>query len=428
MPEALIVEDSKFFQKIIENELRELDYNTVCVSNLSEAREQLRSNKRFHIVTIDIELPDGSGYDLCREIKEDPKFSYLQPIIITSTTEKDSRKKAFDSGAIAYIEKDAVQRLLKNYIKNILSIINNISYSNNWVILLEDSDFQRKYMKSILEFAGLKVIDFKDNKSLLTFLEDERPVVDLALLDYFLESGTSLETISYLRSSKMYEQVPVITLTVSNELSHKYEIFMMGANDFILKPFDTGDFYLRIRNQLRTKYLLDMLDAKNKLLMISSITDELTKLYNRRFFWENLEKEAKRHNRTNSEYSIIMLDIDHFKMINDKYGHSTGDLVLSDVAFTIKNAIRNTDVVARYGGEEFIVLLPDTKKENALKVGEKILNAIRDIPVNFRKAPITTSAGLASSSERDHYEKVIALADERLYKAKNNGRNRIEYD
>lgn len=428
MPEALVVEDSKFFQKLVENEFRELEYNVTLAPSFSEAIQILKSGKRFHIATIDIELPDGSGFDLCRRIKDDPFLNYLQLIIVTNSRDEESRKKAFESGAIAFINKDDVTKRLKSYVKNLNSIITNLTYTTNPIVLLEDSDFQRKYIKSILEFAGLKVLDFRDNESMINFLETKRPTIDLAIMDFFLEKDTSLKSISYLRQTKLYEQVPVIMLTVSNDLSHKYEIFMIGANDFILKPFDTGDFYLRIRNQLKTKYLIDMLDAKNKLLTISSITDELTKLYNRRFFWENLEKEHKRHSRNNSEYSLIMLDIDHFKKINDNHGHSTGDLVLIDVAFTIKNSVRNTDIVARYGGEEFIILLPDTKKENAIIVANKILEAIRDIPVNFRKEPITASLGVASSKESDNPERIINLADERLYKAKNNGRNRIEYD
>jgi len=428
MPEALIVEDSKFFQNILVNEFQELEYNVTIANSIAEAKKILNSSKRFHIATVDIELPDGSGFDLCKEIKSTPSLNYLQFIVITSSDDEESRKNAFNCGALAFINKNEVKNKLKSYVKSLNSIITNISYSNNPVIILEDSDFQRKYIKSILEFAGLSVLDFKDNDSLINYLEANKPAIDLLVTDFFLENDTSLKSIRYIRQTKHYEQVPIITLTVSNDLSHKYEIFMIGANDFILKPFDTGDFFLRIRNQLKTKYLMDMLDAKNRLLIISSITDELTKLYNRRFFWENLEKEHKRHSRTNSEYSIMMLDIDLFKKINDNFGHHTGDAVLVDVAFTLKNSVRNTDIVARYGGEEFIILLPDTKKENALIVAQKILNAVKEIPITFREDPITVSIGLASSRETENYEDIIKLADERLYKAKQNGRNRVEYE
>ncbi|MEF3254715.1 MAG: diguanylate cyclase [Deferribacterales bacterium] len=262
----------------------------------------------------------------------------------------------------------------------------------------------------------------------MNYLEKEKPTIDLAILDYFLEEATCSELIFYLRNNKLYEQTSVVVLTVSDDVAHKYEIFIIGGNDFIIKPFDTSEFYLRVRNQLKTKYLIDMLDAKNKLLTITSITDELTKLYNRRFFWENLIKEDNRHKRNDSEYSILLMDIDHFKKINDTYGHSGGDTVLYNVAQTIKKSVRNIDVVARYGGEEFIVLLPDTSKNNALVVANKILNAVKSINLDFLKGPVTISIGLASSKETDNYEKTINLADERLYKAKNNGRNRVEYD
>ncbi|MCA1932123.1 MAG: GGDEF domain-containing protein, partial [Calditerrivibrio sp.] len=141
-----------------------------------------------------------------------------------------------------------------------------------------------------------------------------------------------------------------------------------------------------------------------------------------------LVKEDNRHKRTNSEYSIMLLDIDHFKSINDNFGHGTGDLVLYNVGQTIRRSVRNIDIVARYGGEEFIILLPDTNKKNALVVADKILKNIRDIKLDFRDEPITVSIGVSSSKETDNFEKAISLADERLYKAKNNGRNRVEYD
>lgn len=428
MKNILIVEDSVFFQKIIENELKELEYNTFSAYSIKEAMEIINS-KKIDLMTLDIELPDGLGYELCKRIKRDSRYAGIQVIVVTNTSDDEAIKKSFEAGALGYIHKDNLKRDLKKYIKNILSIVSNLSFSKNKILLIEDSDFQRKYFKDLLEFARLEVLDFKDIKTAIEYLEKEKPIIDLAVLDYFLSDNTTCtDMILYLKENKFYEQVPTIVLTVSKDLSHKYEIFVIGGNDFLIKPFDTSEFYLRIRNQLKTKHLIDMLDAKNKLLTISSITDELTKLYNRRFFWDNLSKEDNRHKRANSEYSIMLIDIDHFKSINDNFGHGTGDIVLYNVAQTIKKSVRNIDIIARYGGEEFIVLLPDTNKKSAIIVADKILKNVREIKVDFRSEPITVSVGVSSSHETDTSEKTISLADERLYKAKNNGRNRVEYD
>ncbi|MCA1932122.1 MAG: response regulator, partial [Calditerrivibrio sp.] len=286
MKNILIVEDSAFFQKVIENELKELEYNIFNAYSIKEAIDIIRSNK-IDMITLDIELPDGLGYELCKMLKKDPMYAGIQVIVVTNTSDEDASIKSFEAGALGYIHKDNLKRDLKRYIKNILSIINNLSFSNNKILLIEDSDFQRKYFKHLLEFAKLDVLDFKDTESAKAYLEKEKPVIDLAVLDYFLSDNTTCtEMILYLKENKFYEQVPTIVLTVSKDLSHKYEIFVIGGNDFLIKPFDTSEFYLRVRNQLKTKHLMDMLDAKNKLLTISATTDELTKLYNRRFFWD----------------------------------------------------------------------------------------------------------------------------------------------
>lgn len=426
MRKVLIVEDSTFFQKVLKKEMEGLNMEVAIAKNLAEAQEMIKK-ENFDFITLDINLPDGNGFDFCKKIKSDRRFFETQVLIISAEDSEYLRKGSFEAGAFSFLKKDFVEGNLRKYLKTTMSMASIITGSVNPVVIVEDSDFQRNYLKSLFSFAKIKVIDFADSKSAIKFLS-ENPQVDMIIVDYFLEKGNCEPLIQFIRQNSFYNKVPILVSTILNEQNKKYDLFLMGVNDFIVKPFDTGEFFLRIRNHLRIKHLIDMLDAKNKLLSIKATTDELTGLFNRRFFWETLIREDNRSKRLNQPYSILMIDIDNFKQINDKYGHLKGDEVLVVVAETLKENMRSFDTIARFGGEEFIVLLPNTDKIAAKIVAEKILSIIRGLNFDSIDEKISISIGISDSTEAENFEKVIILSDERLYKAKNKGKNRYECD
>lgn len=421
-----MVEDISFFQGVLKKELEELNMEVVLAKSIAEANEQIKRDK-FDFITLDINLPDGNGFDFCKKIKNDKRFFETQVLIISAEDSEYLRKGSFDAGAFSFLKKDFIEGNLRKYLKTTMSMASIITGSVNPVVIVEDSDFQRNYLKSLFAFAKIKVKDFADSKSAMKFLT-ENPQVDMIILDYFLEKGNCEGLIQFVRKNSFYNKVPILVSTILNEQNKKYDLFLMGVNDFIVKPFDTGEFFLRIRNHLRIKHLIDMLDAKNKLLSIKATTDELTGLFNRRFFWETLFREDNRSKRLNQPYSILMIDIDNFKQINDSYGHLKGDEVLVAIAETLKENMRSFDTIARFGGEEFIALLPNTDKKTAIIVAEKILQVIRGVSFDFSDEKITVSIGVSDSAESENFEKVIILADERLYKAKSKGKNRYECD
>lgn len=421
-----MVEDSSFFQGVLKKEIEELNMEVVLAKSIAEANEQIKRDK-FDFITLDINLPDGNGFDFCKKIKNDKRFFETQVLIISAEDSEYLRKGSFDAGAFSFLKKDFIEGNLRKYLKTTMSMASIITGSVNPVVIVEDSDFQRNYLKSLFAFAKIKVKDFADSKSAMKFLT-ENPQVDMIIVDYFLEKGNCEGLIQFVRKNSFYNKVPILVSTILNEQNKKYDLFLMGVNDFIVKPFDTGEFFLRIRNHLRIKHLIDMLDAKNKLLSIKATTDELTGLFNRRFFWETLFREDNRSKRLNQPYSILMIDIDNFKQINDSYGHLKGDEVLVAIAETLKENMRSFDTIARFGGEEFIALLPNTDKKTAIIVAEKILQVIRGVSFDFSDEKITVSIGVSDSAESENFEKVIILADERLYKAKSKGKNRYECD
>jgi diguanylate cyclase (GGDEF)-like protein len=167
------------------------------------------------------------------------------------------------------------------------------------------------------------------------------------------------------------------------------------------------------------------MERKNKLLQQQAITDSLTGMFNRRYFFEVLGKEDSRFRRTKTPYSLVIFDIDHFKQVNDRYGHSCGDEVIKTVAKVATDITRDADTVARYGGEEFIILLPGTECDGAAVLAEKLRKSLEEYAFPCVKGHITASFGVACVEGGESFERVVNTADERLYLAKNRGRNMV---
>jgi len=301
------------------------------------------------------------------------------------------------------------------------------------ILLVEDDPLQAKIVKEYLESSGYEVIWVETGK--LAIKTAKTQPIDTIILDLVLPDLDGNEVCRWLKLNDDTKGIPIIILTVKDSTEEKVTGLESGADDYIPKPCNEIELNARIYACLRTKALQDELREKNRqledvLLRVEhlAITDPLTKLFNRRRFETALENEFKRTMRYGSPNSCLMIDIDHFKEINDEYGHHTGDVVLKETADIIKSCVREIDTVARWGGEEFIVLLPETKKEEASVVAVRILKVIAGHHFSLITKKLTISIGVAGVPDPtiDTAEKLIQTADLALYEAKSKGRNRIE--
>jgi len=301
------------------------------------------------------------------------------------------------------------------------------------ILLVEDERLQAKVVKEYLESSGYEVIWVETGK--LAIKTAKTQPVDLIILDLLLPDLDGNEVCRWLKLNEDTKGIPIIILTVKDSTEEKVIGLEAGADDYISKPCNEIELNARIYACLRTKALQDELREKNHqledvLLKVEqlAITDPLTKLFNRRRFEAALENEFKRTMRYGSPNSCLMIDIDHFKRINDAYGHHVGDIVLKETGTVIKDCIREIDTVARWGGEEFIVLLPETKKEEASKVASRMLKVMAGHSFSQITQKMTVSIGLAGVPDPsiDTAEKLIQTADLALYEAKSKGRNRVE--
>ncbi len=302
------------------------------------------------------------------------------------------------------------------------------------ILLVEDSKSQAEVTREFLEKNGYEVDWVEEGKSAI--MKARTQTVDIILLDYVLPDINGNEVCRWLKLNQNTRGIPIIMITTRSSTKDKVSSLEAGADDILPKPYNEIELNARIYACLRTKALQDELRQKNQQLEemlerveILAITDPLTGLFNRRRCENVLEKEFNRTVRYRTSLSSLMIDIDHFKKVNDAYGHRVGDSVLKEVAELIRSNTRDVDTVSRWGGEEFLVLLPQTVKQSAILLASRMLKAIEQYSFSgISDGQITVSVGLASVPDPsiDSGEKLINASDVALYEAKRRGRNRVE--
>lgn len=299
------------------------------------------------------------------------------------------------------------------------------------VLLVEDDPIQASATKEILRKVGYEVLWAEDGINAIKLIKSEKP--DIVLLDVILPGMDGYEVCRWLKLDESTKGIPVIMLTVKKELADKISGLQIGADDYLPKPFNELELNARIYASLRTKSLQDELKLKNRQLEelldkvnYMAITDALTGLYNRRRFLDALTNEYERAKRYATPFSLVMLDIDYFKKINDTFGHAVGDAVLKEVSEILLKSIRDIDTAARYGGEEFMIILPNTDIAHARIIAERMRQAIEMHDFAGVDWKISVSIGISGMPDVkvDNKEKLIRCADFAMYRAKQCGRNR----
>jgi diguanylate cyclase (GGDEF)-like protein len=299
------------------------------------------------------------------------------------------------------------------------------------VLIIDDSVTVREQIIRTLESYSLFTRYYEAEDGLEGFKKLLSSPVDIILCDLEMPRIDGFKFLSMLKARPDLQDVPVIILTGMNDRERKIKGLEQGASDYITKPFDHEELVARVKVHLKIKKLQDELKRSNELLLELSNTDHLTGLFNRRYMMEALDKEVQRSIRKGGTLSLIMLDIDHFKQVNDGFGHLQGDVVLQKVALQLQKELRSYDCAARYGGEEFVAILPDSSLKEAVFVADRIRLAVQGTRFSgpLAKLGLTVSLGVACFSQ-DHTPSVdgfIKLADDALYRAKTNGRNRVEF-
>jgi diguanylate cyclase (GGDEF)-like protein len=303
------------------------------------------------------------------------------------------------------------------------------------LLLVEDSMTSMAVIaRDLREHYAL--VHARDGEEAWQLLQSERRI-ELVITDVQMPrvSGQQLLKLIRLSDDPRIQSLPVIVMTTADGNADKHLAFLNGANDFLNKPVDALELQARVNVHHRLARTIRELEESKRQLADQAATDALTGLRNRRSFYDQANDQLAVCRQQDKDMSVLLLDIDHFKKVNDTYGHHAGDEVLVATARLLQTLVRSDsdrrqgDVVARFGGEEFVVLLPLTNKLGAAVLAERIRAAIEreQMVVDGRRIPLTVSIGIATlaAEQVESVDQLLTIADRRLYLAKNSGRNRI---
>ncbi len=403
----LLIEDDRFYAKQVSTLLHErLGIDVDVVRNVKEYRQK-RNLDDYHYILLDIFLEDCDDCGLVDELIGKDK-----PIIIITSSEdlaifqRYNRKRIID-----YVIKNDMVRL--EYLIMKLKILKFLE--DYGVLLVEDSSSYRNYLyrffKIYYPYANIMVAS--DKQEALEILEQNDDFIKLVITDYVLANNTNgLDLVKSIRQNYLFDDLAIIALTALDINNIMARFLKSGANDFLDKSFNNFEFVCRIDNVVKS--LIQFEEIKSY-----SNKDFLTGCYNRRYLFDAGLKMYYSLKRLEKPVSIAMFDLDHFKKLNDTYGHQVGDLVLKDFAKILQQSIRGSDFVVRYGGEEFIMFLGSCQREKAKEiVEERVRGKVRSshIDVDGKTIGYDFSCGICDSGET--FEEIIKKADEKLYRAK----------
>jgi len=417
----LHIDRSMFFQKVVKKSSEFEGAEITGCTSMAEAWDLLRSAKVDLILTGQ-ELDDGSTDNFLKEIALSP-YRDIPVIVLSSSDTLEIRQHYFELGVIDFISKnDFTVKKLRSHIENILkldSLTDKLRDAS--IAVVDDSRFILKVVRNILGLHRITNLDLYDDPRELV---ESGKKYDIYLVDMVLPHISGRQLIMNIR-----EENPVAVIIVISSLesySTVLHALQSGADDYIIKPFDAGLLTARLKSSFRNFLIMKELEEKRRQMEILAVTDFLTGASSRRAILDRLEREIIRSRETGLPLSVLLLDIDKFKRINDNYGHGNGDLVLKSLADLFRRNCDGNCAFGRYGGEEFLFLMPRIGLAEAREKGESLreqfsLISYPDIDPGLR---LTFSGGLVQWSGETGTE-ILRQADLLLYEAKEGGRNNI---
>ncbi len=420
----MCVDDSKAIRKLLKDEFAGAGYTILLAENGKEAIT-LAQKHSPDLITMDVEMPGMIGYEACRILRRTEITMHIPIIMMTSHDTPQEREKGFEVGAIEYFIKPFKKGYLSSYVSSLFDKLKQTKTHN--ILLVEDSVNVSHIIEYSLGLKGLNVITAENADIALKVIQDTK--IHLILCDVNIPGMNGFELCRKIKTDSSGMHIPILILTFRDSIDDVLYGFESGAEDYIVKPFNEDVLYARISVHLRILSLMEELKQKNLDLEKLSITDGLTGLYNKRYINERLEIGIKSARRHDYDISCLMCDLDHFKEVNDLYGHQFGDFVLRHFSNILRKCCRETDLIGRYGGEEFIILARHSDGDQALKMAERVRTKIEEYDFNDGKIAVKITVSIGVSSTKGDVNEVVLVknADAALYRAKEKGRNCVAF-
>jgi two-component system cell cycle response regulator len=417
-----------------------------CIVKLAETEPD--------IVLLDVMMPDMDGFEVCRRIKSNPKTAHVPVVMVTALHRISDRVAGLEAGADDFLTKPVNDVALFARVRSLVRLKMmtdelrmrestsremgiaepaNMPLNSNSpgrVLLVNDQIASTHWFTTALEPTH-EITAIDSFEEALVRVKDGN--IDVIVVSVSMSGLDALRLCSQIRSLPEGRNVPILVVISEDDSCKLTKAFEVGVNDYLTAPVDRNELLARVRTQLRKKRYTDQLRHNVQLGLEMAIIDQLTGLYNRRYLSHHLDNLVEAGKKTGKPTTLVFMDIDHFKLVNDKYGHEVGDKVLREFASRIIANVRGVDLACRYGGEEFVVAMPDTDMVSASAVAERLRHSIEITPVVLGQAPhqlsITISVGVAiAEGGNDSGEALLFRADQALYRAKRSGRNRVVAD
>jgi two-component system cell cycle response regulator len=447
----LVVDDVPANVKLLEARLSAEYFDVLTASNGTEALD-VCSRSECDIILLDVMMPDMDGFEVCRRLKSNPATHFIPVVIVTALDSPADRVRGLEAGADDFLTKPVSDVVLIARVRSLTRLkmmtdelrmraITSLEIGmeapersaiadkgvGGRILLVDDRPSSYERLAPIL--AAEHTVDVEINPAEALFHAADGNY-DLLIVSLSLENYDGLRLCSQARSLERTRQLPILAISDADNNARLLRGLEIGVNDYLLRPIDKNELLARARTQIRKRRYTDHLrdNVQNSIEM--AVTDALTGLHNRRYMESHLSTLADQASSRAKPLSLMILDIDYFKSINDTYGHDAGDDVLREFAVRIRKSIRGIDLACRYGGEEFVIVMPETDVQVAGLIAERLRRSIASetfaVNKGTKRIDVTISIGLATLDRKDEpVADVLKRADTALYRAKNDGRNRV---
>ena len=450
----LVVDDITTNLKVLEVRLSAEYYEVVTATNGPQAIE-ICERGQCDIVLLDVMMPGMDGFEVARRLKANPATHHIPIIIITALDAPADRVRGLEAGADDFLTKPVDDLSLITRVRSLVRLKMVTDELRMRAVTSQDIGIPES-LAGITEEKGLagRMLVVDDRRAscerieqalraehTLEFAPDPQEALfraadgnfDLLLLSLELESYDALRLVGQVRSLERTRHLPILLVADPEQKSRLLRGLDLGVNDYLLRGSDKNELRARVRTQIRRKRYAERLRDNVQQSIELAVTDPLTGLFNRRYMERHVGTLVDRAAARGKSLSVLLVDIDYFKAINDTYGHDAGDDVLREFADRMRTCIRGIDLACRYGGEEFVVVMPDTDVGIAGRVAERIRRQIAGhrflIDRGARSIEVTISIGIAARlNPDDDAVTILKRADEALYRAKRDGRNRVVAD